>query len=166
MGHIDYLVLPLVLALVATAPGLAPVRRAFARRPAPALAPGEHLVGVIRPDRRGLRLGALGLALGLGVAAHTGLWAVLPFGAGALVWLVQESRAHWVVTDRRLIAASGAQVPLRAIRRIRAGGGFLAVQAAGAQSLCLVGVPAAQAVAQALCRQIARGQGIEVPHPV
>lgn len=93
--------------------------------------PGERVVAVIRPDPEvGLSVAALGAAgfgglLALGAfafGADGGLPLGLALGLVALPvaadWAGQLRRA-WVLTDRRLIAGQGLEVPLADLTRVR-----------------------------------------------
>jgi hypothetical protein len=151
------LITPLALAVFATAPWLAPVRRAFGLRgDRVRLAPGEVVVAVLRPDPGVLACTGLLTVAGLAALSLT-LRALLPGavllglavgGGGAFAWLWTEARNRWLLTDRRLIAASGAVMALSGVRRIRVAPGLIAVQGPGAQGMHLVGIAAGRDLAR------------------
>jgi len=147
---LDILLLaPLALALIA--PALAPVQQAFARRSLTLeLLPGETVIATLRPDSRVLIVPGLALLLPLSAAAPSsalGL-ALGPFVIAGLGWLALESRRHWILTDRRIVTASGASHPLTGIVRIARAPGFLALDGIGTRRLCLFGVADSAAAAR------------------
>ncbi len=154
------LLVPLLAALIATAPWFAPVRRAFAlRKPVLALQPGEILIAEIRPDRGVLAacaLGVAGLMIGgallgqwvLGAATAAAYLPLVPFGLAALAHLALQSRGGWRLTDRRILTALGAELPLADVTRIAVGALSLRLDGQGAQSVRLSGLADARRAAR------------------
>lgn len=149
-----------LLALLATAPALAPVRRAFAtRNPVVELARDERLIAVIRPDTGVIALYALGIAalmvaaslveqLLFGASPAAAYLPLMPFAVAALVHLLTQSRARWLITNRRVITALGAELQLTDIARIAVGALSVQLDGTGTQSVRLVGLPDAPATAR------------------
>ena len=124
------------------------------------LLPGERPVAVIAPDRE---LCLLRMALTLAVLAATIRLVTLkadPVGIPPLVLLatlvavpvlvetLRAMRGGWLVTDRRLITAAGASVPLSALRRIAGGPTALIVEAGVERRFALSGLANPRAAAQ------------------
>ena len=124
------------------------------------LLPGERPVAVIAPDRE---LCLLCMALTLAVLAATIRLVTLkadPAGIPPLVLLaalvavpvlaetLRTMRGGWLVTDRRLITASGASVPLSALRRIAVGPTALIVEAGVERRFALSGLANPRAAAR------------------
>jgi len=128
------------------------------------LLPGERPIALICPDRE---LCLLRLALTVAMLA---VWiriltlGGMPLGVPPLVLvaaiialpvLAESTRAMhggWLVTDRRLIARSGAAIPLSALRRIAVGPTAVIVEAADDRSFALSGLANARAAAQVIHR--------------
>jgi hypothetical protein len=149
--------LPVVLIVLAMGLTLAAVLAgrcrpaALARSVARPLAgpPGERVVAVMRPDPEvGLSMAALGAAgfglvlvlAALAFGAEAGLPLALALGVFALPlaadWAGQLRRA-WVLTDRRLIAGRGLEVPLADLTRVRILPLAVEIEARGARRLRL-----------------------------
>ncbi|WP_127104730.1 hypothetical protein [Pararhodobacter zhoushanensis] len=151
--------IPLLVLLFSTQ-ALAPVRRAFAtRKPVVELARDERLIAVIRPDPGVLALHALGIAalviaaalveqVLFGASPGTAYLPLMPFALAALVHLLAQGSAQWLVTDRRVITALGASLPLSDIARITVGAVSVQLDGSGTQSVRLVGLPDAPATAR------------------
>ncbi|GAB4275029.1 MAG: hypothetical protein Kow0013_29120 [Pararhodobacter sp.] len=151
------LIAPLALAILATAPWFAPVRRAFAmRRGIVRLAPGEVVIAQIIPDRGVMT--CLGLLLAVALAGMAALLRALAPDAAVLAlavpaamgfaWLWLETGNRWLLTDRRIVAASGAELPLAAVRRIAVAPGMVALHGPGDRRMRLVGVAGVVAAAR------------------
>ncbi|MBN8290691.1 hypothetical protein JI664_01820 [Rhodobacter sp. NTK016B] len=152
--------LGLLLGLALLLPGLEPVRRAFLTpAPDPALAPGECVIADLRPDARVLILlgalliaGTIGAALTeeilLGAPRDIALLTLLPFSTALAIHLACQTRCHWRLTDRRVITALGASLPLGEIGRITVGPMLVRLDGHGTQSLRLTGLADAHGAAQ------------------
>ncbi|PWE28468.1 hypothetical protein C4N9_10750 [Pararhodobacter marinus] len=155
-----FVLLGLLFALVFLTPGLAPLRRAFlAPPPVPALAPGETLIAELRPDPRVLMLlsglliaatmaGALAEQMLLGAPREIALLTLLPFSGALAIRLAGLSRCRWRLTDRRVITALGASLPLSEIGRIAVGPMLIRLDGRGVQSLRLAGLADAHGAAR------------------
>jgi len=145
-----------------------PLRRAFlARSVACLLAPDERILTELRPDRRVIAMLALFVVVALmatalaeqvilGADPVLAYLTVTPFGIAALLILYSESRARWLVTDRRVITALGASLPLAEIGRIVVGPALVRLDGRGTQSLRLVGVADALAAAEVIRQALRR----------
>ena len=159
--------LAILAAAVALILTLRPLRAAFLyRSTALRLAPDEVVLAELRPDRRVTAMLALFLLtvlfatalaqqLVLGAGPEVSYLTVTPFGTAALLLLHSESRARWLITDRRVITALGASLPLAEIGRIAIGPALLRLDGRGAQSLRLLGIADALGAAE-LIRQAVR----------
>lgn len=155
--HAPALLLLLALASVPTLPA---VQRAFSLRVRHQLFPGERVILIIRPDLRmmarwGLGLGApiAAMLIGLrtaGIEATLALaFAAAPM-ALATAHLGSEMRKRWIITDRRLLTAAGASLPLCAITRLETGPGLLRVRAGQDRILTMMGLVDSNAMARLL----------------
>ncbi|MFN4099500.1 MAG: hypothetical protein ACK4GT_06960 [Pararhodobacter sp.] len=145
-----------------------PLREAFLHRsPACSLAPGEVILAELRPDRRvsgmlalfvvvALMATALAEQVILGAGPVVAYLTVTPFGIAALLFLYGESRARWLVTNRRVVTALGASLPLAEIGRIAVGPALVRLDGRGTQSLRLLGVADALAAAEVIRQALRR----------
>ncbi len=133
------------------------------------LLPGERPLALILPDRElcllrlGLTVVVLAAALRL-VAPGGDVDGVPPLALFAafvavpvLVEGLRAARGGWLVTDRRLIARSGASIPLAALRRIAVGPTALVIEAGDARRFALSGLVNPRAAAR-LILDVARGR--------
>ena len=169
------LLTPLVMILVATAPGESVALVTLDRRaPRPSLVPGERVLAVVRPDPAILAMLA-GLAAVLLVSAAVLLrlltgadpaalsLALVPVGLAGAALARDESARGWCVTNRRIVTRQGATLWLSDLRRIAVGPLFLGLDGPDRQALHLCGLRDAPNLARglaALC-PLARAP----PHP-
>ena len=124
------------------------------------LLPGESLLALVRPDRELciLRLGLTVVAIAAWMrifslgSSPTGMLPLVLMAALVAVPILAEctraARGGWFITDRRLIARSGASTPLSALRRISVGPTALAVETGSGRRFSLSGLANPRAAAE------------------